>query len=137
MTKKILLNKLLFFIIIINFLFEKYVSINEEWKKYSFNPVLGNNQTGTVFDPFVIKHDNIYKMVVSWRNKGVIALSTSKDGNIWSNLKIILNNGDKQSWESIINRGCLVIINNKYYLYYKCDICIYKIFNIKCFRILQ
>ena len=83
-------------IFITNLLFEKYCSINEEWKKYSLNPVLGNNQTGTVFDPFVIKYDNIYKMIVSWREKGVLALSTSTDGIIWSNLKIILNKGNKK-----------------------------------------
>ena len=79
---------------------------------------MGNNQTGTVFDPFVIKHDNIYKMVVSWRSKGVIALTTSKNGTIWSDLKIILNKGDNNSWESIVNRACLLMINNKYYMWY-------------------
>ena len=57
-------------------------------------------------------------MVVSWRKKGVIALSTSKDGIIWSKLKIILKKGNKKSWEAIVNRGCLLIIFNKYYLWY-------------------
>ena len=118
MNKKLFLKKLFSFIIIIYFLFEKNASKDEEWRKYILNPVLGNNQTGTVFDPFVIKDNNIYKMAVSWRSKGVIALSTSKDGIVWSDLKIILNKGDKKSWESIVNRGCLLMINNKYYLYY-------------------
>lgn len=121
-TKKRFLKKLFIFIIITNLLFEKYCSINEEWRKYSFNPVLGNDQTGTVFDPFVIKYDYMYKMIVSWREKGVLALSTSRDGINWSNLKIILNKGNKQSWESIVNRGCLLIINNKYYLWYMAKI---------------
>jgi len=116
--RKRFLKKLFIIIFITNLLFEKYCSINEEWKKYSLNPVLGNNQIGTVFDPFVIKYDNIYKMIVSWREKGVLALSTSTDGIIWSNLKIILNKGNKKSWESIVNRGCLLIIYNKYYLWY-------------------
>ena len=44
--------------------------------------ILINNITGSIFDPFVIKHVNIYKMCVSWRIKGAIALSTSKDGTI-------------------------------------------------------
>ena len=115
-----LLKKLFSFIIIIIFLFlfQNNSSINERWIKYNLNPVLGNNETGTVFDPFVIIHDNIYKMVVSWRKEGNIALSTSKNGIIWSYLKIILTKGDINSWESIVNRGCLLIINSKYYLWY-------------------
>lgn len=87
------------------FLFLKYESISEEWTKYIYNPVLGNNKTGTVFDPFVIKYNNIYKMYVSWRTTGAIALSTSKDGIKWSELKIILNKGNRQSWESIVYRS--------------------------------
>lgn len=116
-TKKKILKKLFILIILINnFFFEKYSSSNKVCLKYSLNPVLGNNKTGTLFDPYVIKNDNLYKMFVSWRPKGAIALSTSRDGIIWSNLTIILNKGEKESWESIVNRGCLIKLFNKYYL---------------------
>lgn len=94
----------------------KYNSITEEWNKYKDNPVLGNSKIGTVFDPFVIKENNTYKMYVSWRREGVIALSTSLDGYHWSALKIVLNKGMNQSWESIVNRGSVLQFNKKYYL---------------------
>ena len=111
--------KILFLIIfLINLLFKTNVSTIEPCTKYSFNPVLGNNKIGTLFDPYVIKNTNLYKMVVSWRPKGVLALSISKDGIIWSDLKIILNKGKKESWESIVNRACLLKCYNKYYLWY-------------------
>ena len=118
-NKKKILKKLFILIILINnFFLEKYSSSNKVCAKYSLNPVLGNNKTGTLFDPYVIKNDNLYKMFVSWRPKGAIALSTSRDGIIWSNLTIILNKGEKDSWESIVNRGCLIKLFNKYYLWY-------------------
>ena len=37
----------------------KYNNFNEDWTKYEFNPVLGNNKTGSLFDPFVIKHNGL------------------------------------------------------------------------------
>ena len=88
------------------------------WIKYSLNPVLGDQSTGTVFDPFILFHDNKFKIFVSWRNKGAIALATSKDGIDWSNLTIVLNRGKSKSWESIVNRGSVVLYNKKFYLYY-------------------
>ena len=57
-------------------------------------------------------------MYVSWRKKGTIALSISKNGIKWSNLQIVLNKGDSKSWESIVNRCSVALFNNKYYLYY-------------------
>ena len=105
-------------IFIINFLFKIKLSPSQICTKYGFNPVLGNNKIGTVFDPYVIKENNLYKMLVSWRPKGALAISISKDGIIWSDLKIILNKGKKESWESIVNRACLIKFYNKYYLYY-------------------
>ena len=113
-SKKIILCNILisyFFIVI---------SLQRElWTKYYFNPVLGDKITGTVFDPFVLRHDNLFKMYVSWRKKGAIAISTSKDGIKWSDLQIVLNKGDSKSWESIVNRGSVIIFKDKFYLYYK------------------
>ena len=81
-------KKIIFCYISINLLFIKINNINEEWEKCNLNPVLGNNKTGTLFDPFVLTHDNMCKMCVSWRPLKSIALSTSKDGINWSDLKI-------------------------------------------------
>ena len=71
------------------------IDIPIKWKKSIRNPILGNKKIGSLFDPFVIKHDNLYKMYVSWRLSGEIALSTSKDGINWSDLKIVLNSFTK------------------------------------------
>ena len=96
----------------------KYNDLTESWIKYENNPVIGNNQTGNVFDPFVFKHENIFKMYVSWRTKGVIALSTSQDGINWSDLNIVLNKGNTSCWESIVNRASIINYNKKFYLWY-------------------
>ena len=90
----ILINLILLFII-------RYNDITKEWIKYDSNPVLGNKETGTVFDPFVIKLNYMYKMFVSWRPKGAIALTSSKDGINWSPLEIVLNKGNNKSWKII------------------------------------
>ena len=95
-----------------------YKHINEDLIKYDLNPILGNSNIGTVFDPFVIYHNNLYKMYVSWRPKEAIALSTSNDGLNWSDLKIVLNKGKLKSWETIVNRACVLIFNNKFYMWY-------------------
>ena len=60
----------------------------------------------------------LYKMYASWRNKGTIALSTSKDGLNWSDLKEVLDKGNKTSWESIVNRASVLILNKKFYIWY-------------------
>ena len=109
----------LFAIIIFSVVFLiKFNDITKNWIKYENNPVLGNSEIGIVFDPFVFKNENIFKMYVSWRTKGVIALSTSKDGIIWSDLNIVLNKGNSSSWESIVNRASIVNFNKKFYLWY-------------------
>lgn len=87
-------NKLRFFfqifmiLIIIIFLeielIKYYINKNKlsnKWEKYSLNPVLGDNKIGTVFDPFVmLDQNNLYRMYVSLRNPGKIALSISENG---------------------------------------------------------
>lgn len=57
-------------------------------------------------------------MYVSLRSTGVIAITTSKDGIKWSELTTVLNKGNLKSWESVVNRGSLLIYNKKYYLFY-------------------
>ena len=114
---KIILKEKIFCIILLYYIFINYFN-KYEWIKYFYNPILGDALTGTLFDPFVIYHDNLFKMYVSWRNRGSIALSISKNGINWSKLRIVLDKGDAQSWESIVNRCSIILFKNKYYLYY-------------------
>lgn len=83
----------LFIILGIVLIFTNNKNLAIGWKKYSKegNPILGDENTGSLFDPNVIKdYDGNYRMYVSWRNKGAIAVSISNDGINWSELKIVL-----------------------------------------------
>ena len=54
-------NKIKLLIIIIGsilLLIKKY-EITENWIKYEYNPVLGNNKTGSLFDPFIFRHEGL------------------------------------------------------------------------------
>lgn len=91
----------------------------EGWNKYKSEPILGDNETGSVFDPNVIKdNEGIYRMYVSWRNTGGIAVSTSDDGVNWSNLKIVLMANKESGWENIVNRATVIYKDGKYIMYY-------------------
>ena len=57
-------------------------------------------------------------MYLSWRIKGSIALSLSKDGINWSNLETVLDKGNKTSQEIIVNRASVVLLNKKFYIWY-------------------
>jgi predicted GH43/DUF377 family glycosyl hydrolase len=87
------------------------------WYKYSSNQILGDETTGSLFDPSVIKDDGEYKLYVSKRNEGSIVLYTSKDGIEWDKdyQSIIKTDNIK---EYSYNRGSVVKVNGVYYLYY-------------------
>lgn len=90
-----------------------------DWNKYKNNPVLGDENTGSVFDPYVmIDSDGTYRMYVSWRRKGAIAVTTSKDGINWSELQIVLNKDETTGWEDIVNRATVVYHDGVYHMWY-------------------
>lgn len=59
-----------------------------------------------------------YRMYVSWRKKGAIALSTIKDGINWSPLKIVLDKDLSTGWEDIVNRATVIYQDGKYHMWY-------------------
>lgn len=85
--------------------------------KYCEGAVLGNKKTGSVFDPQVLKIKNEYYMYVSTRENGSISLSKSDDGINWSKLQVVLS-PEKNSWDAVVNRANVIIVDNKYYMYY-------------------
>jgi sucrose-6-phosphate hydrolase SacC (GH32 family) len=94
-------------------------SISSEWIKYSRKPILGDSSTGSLFDPnVIIDNDGTYRMYVSWRTKGVIAISTSNDGINWGELEIALGNDLSTGWEDIVNRATVIYKDNMYYMWY-------------------
>ena len=121
-VKKILRFILKFIIIIVLFGLIYFYNIKEtiieEWKKYEFNPILGNSKTGTLFDPYILVDKGLLKLYLSWRKEGNIVLSTSEDGIHWSDIKVVLDRGKKDSWDSIINRADVIYNNGLYHMWY-------------------
>lgn len=91
------------------------------WKRYRKDgkPIIGDETTGSLFDPNVIKdYDGLYRMYVSWRNKGAIAVCTSEDGINWSDLQIVLEQKPSSGWENEVNRATVIMKDNQYYMWY-------------------
>lgn len=91
------------------------------WKKYNKDgtQILGDENTGSLFDPNVIRdYDGMYRMYVSWRKNCAIAVSTSNDGINWSELKIVLDKNNESGWEDEVNRATVIMKDGKYYMWY-------------------
>ena len=91
---------------------------SKNWFKYENNPVIGNRETGSLFDPFVIKENNLFKMYFSWRVKDSIAVTYSKDGITWDTPRICLSPNPSSSWETLVNRASVFFKDDKYYMWY-------------------
>lgn len=94
-----------------------YPAENNGWVKYSKHPVYGNLETGPMFDPYVWTSDSCLMMCVSERKTGSLIALSSKEGIKWMKVSTMLS-PRKNTWEDIVNRGCVVKVNNLYYLYY-------------------
>lgn len=120
--QKLLFTILLLIIILIIILLENITKkqiLFVTFKKYEFNPVLGSSKTGTIFDPYIMEDKNgVYRMYVSWRKYGNIAVSLSQDGINWSNLKIVIDKGNSSSWEYNINRASIIYKDGIYKMWY-------------------
>ncbi|MBO5354486.1 MAG: hypothetical protein J6B09_00285 [Clostridia bacterium] len=71
-------------------------------------PVLGNAETGTIFDAFVRYHDGKLRMDLSWRPQKALAVSFSDDGLRWSDPVITLRHDPDSGWEDDLNRNCVL-----------------------------
>ncbi len=90
----------------------------EGWKKFEGNPVLGGKY-GTCFDISVLREDGKYRMWLSWRPKGSVALVESADGIHWSEPpQIVLGPRKETGWENSINRPCVLKRADGYHLWY-------------------
>lgn len=69
--------------------------------------VLGDRDTGSMFDPCVVRlPDSSYAMFVSCRKNGTIERWDSRDGISWSRTCTALQaNDDCSSWDSVVNRA--------------------------------
>lgn len=90
---------------------------NNGWKKFGDQPVLGNEITGTMFDPFVYMENNLLVMIVSERKTGNLVRLESSDGIKWKNQKTVLERIGG-TWESIVNRASVVVHDGKWHMWY-------------------
>lgn len=90
---------------------------NGEWRK-SNKPVYGNEQTGSVFDPYVFYSDGVYRMYVSERKSNGIDVCISKDGIHWVNRGKALTPSMNSGWEEKVNRASVCFNNGKWLMWY-------------------
>lgn len=94
-----------------------YPAENNGWKKFGERPVYGDSSMGTIFDPQVLKHEDILLMSVSERKTGNIILLQSNDAIHWQKECTLLAPRE-HSWESTVNRSCLRYVNGMWHLWY-------------------
>lgn len=85
--------------------------------KYKANPVLRREDGGSMFDPFVREVGGELLMCVSNRKNRSLEMYASQDGTEWF-LRGELLKATPDTWEDNLNRGCFVIKDGIWYLYY-------------------
>lgn len=84
-----------------------YPDTADGWEKIGKNPVFGNEKTGSIFDPYVLKDKKKYILFASERKSGSIIRLESINGKTWENKSICLNGGHFE-WNAIVNRACVI-----------------------------
>ncbi len=87
------------------------------WRKVGHEPVLGG-KLGTCFDVCLLHEGGFYRMWFSWRPKGSIALTESRDGVHWARPRIVLAPRLASGWEDIVNRPSVIRVGDVYHLWY-------------------
>lgn len=82
------------------------------------NPIYGGPKTGTLFDVYVTRSDDRFRMDFSWRPKEALAVAFSDDGIHWSDPEITLQNDFSTGWEDSINRNCVLKIGDEWRMWY-------------------
>ncbi len=91
---------------------------NGGWKKYEGNPVLGGKY-GTCFDISMLEDEGAIKMYFSWRGKGSIAVTESRDGITWGEPGICVGpRTTSEGWEDEVNRPVVVKKDGIYHMWY-------------------
>ena len=94
-----------------------YPSASGGFEKFASNPVLYRKDGGSMFDPFVREADGVFVMCVSNRPNRSLELYTSENGADWT-LRCEALRAIPGTWEDNLNRGCFLIKDGVWYLYY-------------------
>ena len=94
-----------------------YPAENDGWHKIGNKPVYGNQDTESVFDPFVMEHNGKLLMIVSERKHHGLDLLESSNGTDWQKKGSIMKR-IPETWEHQINRASVVITNGTWHLWY-------------------
>lgn len=89
---------------------------NNGWKKYRKTPVYGGGEN-VMFDPYCYVENDTINMLVSDRKNSSLIKTKSVDGIHWSDSETLIV-GIPNTWEDIVNRGCLLKHKEQYYLWY-------------------
>lgn len=116
--KKIVIYNLCVVILTIILICIILFSKKDKIKKYEKNPVLGNKETGTLFDPYVVEFEKTLYMYVSNRKEKCIDVYTSTNGIKWENKVTVLHSNLQSGWENDVNRCCVIFEDNKYKMWY-------------------
>lgn len=99
---------------------QEKLDLSVGWEKFSDSQILGNDQTGTLFDPDCMieeEYTDKFRMYVSKRNEGSIVLYTSEDGiNFNSQYETII--APEYGSQYVYNRPSVLKHDGKYYIYY-------------------
>lgn len=92
--------------------------VSKKWNKFKDNPIIGDESTGTLFDPIVRFIEDKYIMCVSERKTNSLVFFYSEDGIEWDEKKTVLQGSGLEHWDAGVNRGCFLKKDNKWYLWY-------------------
>ena len=84
------------------------VSSMIRFEKHLSNPIYGDSCTGTIFDVYVTKETERFRMDFSWRRKKALGVSFSPDGYSWDSPRISLPAVPESPWEADANRNCVL-----------------------------
>ena len=88
------------------------------WEKYTDNPVFGKG-LGTCFDLCMLREEGLFKMYFSWRDRSLIAMTTSRDGIHWRTpVECITPRATARGWEDEVNRPSVVKVGDFYHMWY-------------------
>ena len=88
------------------------------FEKYEGNPVFGNAETGTMFDAYISRCGELYRMDFSYRKMKSCAVAFSSDGINWSEPHITLAPNPNSGFEDRISRNCVLFIDGVYKMWY-------------------